>query len=544
MSQAGLFSAVASAFIIQVSSQLQPDPNDQTAALLRVLIYKIDNTTFGNDVPALPQWTGPPHMIVEVQAILFASLAASLLSAFLAMLGKQWLNRYASIDVRGSAIERSQNRQRKLDGIVRWYFDYVLESLPLMLQVGLLLLGCALSRYFWDINITVATVIIGFTSLGVLFFLSIVVAGAAYASCPYQTPAANILRHIPHTLGVLYSVVFPRIEASLCYYCLTSIFGLWKERSFLGTVIISLIFILILPLFLLLDVLGLALAILRDLIDYVDSHFHGSKQQTVVLDLRCITWALRTSLDGPVRLSALKYLATITSPVADPALAIGCFDVLVSCIKTSNGSAVITQGSEQLAAVSALCCLHTFSPLTLSHLKLSRPTLLHDFTDIDPTPRVLEGIRQRYVTALHSRTDFDSLPFSHILGIIHRVFYPTIMGHMDFPTNTHKMTLYTWSAERVQRVRWEDYTPSSGEQVVVAHALTRLARFESWRRAGKKVPRWLLDFALHSLSQDPSPPTPVTFSSLSIIAIDLGCDVSKTTTFDNGYVLIDGYSLL
>jgi hypothetical protein len=79
--------------------------------------------------------------------ILFASLAASLLSAFLAMLGKQWLNRYQSTDMRGTAIERSQNRQRNLDGVVAWYFDYVLESLPLMLQVALLLLGCALSRY-------------------------------------------------------------------------------------------------------------------------------------------------------------------------------------------------------------------------------------------------------------------------------------------------------------------------------------------------------------------------------------------------------------
>jgi hypothetical protein len=121
--QAGLFSAVASAFIIQVDSQLRPDPNDETAALLRVLIHKIDNTTFGNDVPTLPRWTGPPPALVQVQVILFASLAASLFSAFLAMLGKQWLNRYASSDMRGSGIERSQNRQRKLDGIVSWRFD-------------------------------------------------------------------------------------------------------------------------------------------------------------------------------------------------------------------------------------------------------------------------------------------------------------------------------------------------------------------------------------------------------------------------------------
>jgi len=96
----------------------------------------MDNTTFGGNVPTVPQCTGPPHKIVHVQAILFASLAASLFSAFLAMLGKQWLNRYASVDIRGSAIERGQNRQRKLDGIVAWYFDHVMQLLPLMLQAA------------------------------------------------------------------------------------------------------------------------------------------------------------------------------------------------------------------------------------------------------------------------------------------------------------------------------------------------------------------------------------------------------------------------
>ena len=62
-SQAGLFSAVTSAFILDVQSQLQPDTGDETVALLRVLI----DTTFGNDAPTLPQWAGPPHAIVQVQ---------------------------------------------------------------------------------------------------------------------------------------------------------------------------------------------------------------------------------------------------------------------------------------------------------------------------------------------------------------------------------------------------------------------------------------------------------------------------------------------
>ena len=188
---------MASAFIIQVDSQLKPDPGDETATLLRVLIYKIDNTTFGNDmIPALPQWTGPPSTMVHVQTILFSSLAVSLLSAFLAMLGKQWLNRYASTDMRGSAIERSQNRQRKLDGIVKWYFDSVMESLPLMLQAALLLLGCALSRYLWEISIIIASVVLCVTSFGLLFYLFILIAGTAWESCPYQTPGSYFFRFL------------------------------------------------------------------------------------------------------------------------------------------------------------------------------------------------------------------------------------------------------------------------------------------------------------------------------------------------------------
>jgi hypothetical protein len=123
-SQAGLFSAVTAAFIIQVHPQLQPDPADESTALLRAILYNLDNTMFGGNPPSLPQWTGPSRAMIQVQAMLYASLAASLLSAFLAMLGKQWLNRYASADVRGTGIERSQNRQRKLNGIITWCILY------------------------------------------------------------------------------------------------------------------------------------------------------------------------------------------------------------------------------------------------------------------------------------------------------------------------------------------------------------------------------------------------------------------------------------
>jgi len=433
------------------------------------------------------------------------------------MLGKQWLNRYASIDMRGSAIERSKNRQRKFDGIVSWYFNHVMELLPLTLQVALLLLGCALSQYFWGINTTVASVVLGVTSFGLFFYLFIVVGGVASPSFPYQTPPAHILRHIPHILGVLRSVIFPLIEGSLYYYNFTRIFQKFRDGKFLAPMVDVFIIILLLPFILGMDVYNLVVYVIRS----STLHFR-SEEQIAVLDLHCISWTLQTSLDGPVRLSALDYLVTMTLPDFDPAVVASCFDVLFGCVKTINGSVVINQGSEKLAAMSALCCLHT-----LSYLKVTYPL-----------PRSLDGIRQRYAGVFRPEINFDSLPFSSTLGAIHRVFYPTHTEYADYLITRRQETLYTWSARGVRRVQWENYTPSSDEHVIVACALARLTRFERWRRGGWKVPRWLLGFALHSLSQDPLPPASVVVSCLSIIAIDLGCDVPQTMTSDDRYVYI------
>jgi hypothetical protein len=219
-------------FIIEINSQLQPDPNDETAALLRVLIYKIDNTTFGSDVPALPQWTGPPRTIVHIQAVLFSSLAISLFSAFLAMLGKQWLNRYESTDIRGSVIDRGRSRQRKLDGIVTWYFGHVMALLPLMLQAALVLLGCALSRYLWDINIVIASIALAATSFGILLYLLAVIAGAAYKSCPYQMPGSPVLRYLGKGLHSALRSMFERSQViDTLQYLLWSYHPWWSRNK-------------------------------------------------------------------------------------------------------------------------------------------------------------------------------------------------------------------------------------------------------------------------------------------------------------------------
>jgi len=269
----------------------------------------------------------------------------------------------------------------------------------------------------------------------------------------------------------------------------------------------------------------------------------GSEHRTAMLDLYRVSWTLQTLLGVPARLSALNYLVTMTPACFDPTPVTDCFNTFIGCIRVTNGKVTDIRGLEQLAMVSVLCCLHTLSYLTVMDTVVS-----------------VEDVRQRYTKAFPSEANFDGLPFSHILGTIHTVFYQTRKFRVGFPTCMTQMTLITWRAclgwrdhwwedgkpsndERVAvadalrgwarhpwRVQWNDYKPSGDQHIIVAYALAKLARFEYRRRGHWKVPRWLLRFASHSLAQYPLPPTPVITNCLSIIAIDLGCKFTNTTT--------------
>ena len=519
------------------------------------MIYTMNSTAFGGEAPTVPQRTGTPPTMVQVQAILVASFCVSLFSALLAMLGKQWLNRCTPANIQGTIVERSRYRQRKLDGIANWYFDYVMESLPLMLQVALLLLGCALSRYLWEYNTTVASVVVGVTSFGVLFYLFIVVAGVVSVNCPYQTPAADILRHIPDALcrtpyifywiqdtirsirdifrriphiprhllrafGVLYSLFRTSIEESyflktldeVVYYLISIIgsathFGLPSipSRFFLSPFFI----ILFLPPSLVIDACRVMAWPLVSLVNQARLELEAKQQMLVhALDLRCISWTLQISVDGPVRLTVMEYLATMTQDDSHSIQVVtDWFNTLLDCIKVTNGKATIVQGLEELAAASS-----PFFLRTLSHLVV-----------MDPTPETFEDIRRRYTRTIPSKTSFDDCLLPHTLGVIHSALHTNSTEGLALPFPQRHTR---W------RIQWNHYELSSDEHIKVALILTKLAWFEYRRSGGAKVPQWILRFALHSLSRDPLPPASVVIDSLSIIAIDLGCDVPDIVTIN------------
>ena len=319
----------------------------------------MNSTIFGDNVPTISQWTGPPRTIVHVQAMLYASLAASLLSAFFAMLGKQWLNRYVSTDMRGTAIERSQSRQRKLNGIVTWHFNHAMESLPLMLQFALLLLGCALSLYIWEIDTTVASVVLGVTLFGLSCYAFIIIAGTVSVSCPYQTPGAVALRYLWQKVPNR-STFFP-IKSS----------AVQRPETQPGP---------------------------EQPLD----------QEATVLDFLCISWMLRTSLDRGINQLTLRFLASvIMSPGFKTTVVVDCFKMLTGSVSiTDNNQAVVLQGSEQLAGTAAACLLGA-----VSHSLI-----------VNPKSNTLKDVHQEFDRIFLPTIDLRSLPFYPTISAVQNLF--------------------------------------------------------------------------------------------------------------------------
>jgi len=179
----------------------------------------------------------------------------------------------------------------------------------------------------------------------------------------------------------------------------------------------------------------------------------------------------------------------------DPILVVDRSDIFIGCVKIVDRTAMVTQGLEQLATVSATCLLHAFSHLLV----------------MDPSSGVLGDVRRRYLMVFDPWTKTDSLPFPCTLC--------TIQGMFDSDRNE-------------QWLKSGDHKPSSHEHTMIARALTELAwsEYQQIVYLEKKAPGWILHFAFHSLSMDPVPSTSVVVDCLSIIAIDLGCDASNTRT--------------
>lgn len=113
--------------------------------------------------------------------------------AFITVFGRQWIHRYTRGTTWANIFDRGKAHQVKSTGLHKWGLYLILESLPVLLQFSLLLSGAALVVYLWDLDVTVAQVVLAVISVGVLLYSSIAAAAAISCGYPFQTPLSVLL---------------------------------------------------------------------------------------------------------------------------------------------------------------------------------------------------------------------------------------------------------------------------------------------------------------------------------------------------------------
>ncbi|KAG8718182.1 hypothetical protein FRC08_005780 [Ceratobasidium sp. 394] len=199
---AALFSAISTAFVIESSKSLQPDPAETSAQTLFVISQTL--LAIANNQPGSPlNFTAPktqdfvaPVSAVCVNALWFLSLSLSVAVSLVAMLAKDWARGYMA-ELTGQPYQQARKRQRRWDGLKEWKVPEVITFLPSLLHLALLLFAAGLTVYLWNIHLGAAIPVLVITIASVIAYGVSTMLPLLYEHCPYSTPLSKLVHILP-----------------------------------------------------------------------------------------------------------------------------------------------------------------------------------------------------------------------------------------------------------------------------------------------------------------------------------------------------------
>ena len=213
--QAGLFSAVLTAFNIESYKLLQEDPAETSAALLAQISAQLGSGTASSVSPSYLGSSSsfrPDTRSVRINILWFSSLVLSLVSASIGILTKQWLREYMS-NTASSHRENARIRQLRHEGFVRWNVPLTIALLPILLQIAMALFFAGLLDLLWSLHPAVAGVVTGLVTISLSFLILTTLLPTVFGDCPYKSPQAmgvfllaqGFIRLLSYLAGRLYS---------------------------------------------------------------------------------------------------------------------------------------------------------------------------------------------------------------------------------------------------------------------------------------------------------------------------------------------------
>lgn len=194
--QAGLFSAVLTAFVVATYPLLQAGDATVTNQLLA---YAISTRSGGSPIPPAINSTistllSPSSTTLSarwINALFFVSLVLSLAAAFFGILAKQWLREYLQWkSPLASPRENVLIRELSYEAWEAWNIATTIFCIPAFLELAMVLFLGGLVIFLWTLDSTVAIVITVFVGLFLVSAVGFTVLPIFVQRCPYKSPTA------------------------------------------------------------------------------------------------------------------------------------------------------------------------------------------------------------------------------------------------------------------------------------------------------------------------------------------------------------------
>ncbi len=192
MDQAGLFSAVVTAFIIESYKWLEQDNSQINTQLLAQISSQLagapPNHTLISSAHSSSSSFHASISSIWINVLWGVSLLFSLTAALLGIIIKQWLREYLLWDsVLSHSREAVLLRHIRFDAWERWKVPEIISAIPAMLEFALVLFLCGAVILLWTLNLAVAVIVTIFGSVFFVLACAVNILPIFFHRCPYKS---------------------------------------------------------------------------------------------------------------------------------------------------------------------------------------------------------------------------------------------------------------------------------------------------------------------------------------------------------------------
>ena len=203
---------------------LQADPNDTVISILTHIATRLDNlddTSLPSLQPTIPSPVSASLAVTN--AFWFVSLVLSISTALVGIVSLQWIREHQKYPQSLSPRERFAIYNMRAEGLNKWYIPQILSSLPVLLQLSLILFLAGLVVFITQFKLYISCPVIVAISFPLIFLiltstlpamqgilLCLPILGKSLTipvQCPYKSPQSEAVRYLISAYAMVFSLL-------------------------------------------------------------------------------------------------------------------------------------------------------------------------------------------------------------------------------------------------------------------------------------------------------------------------------------------------